>query len=277
MISIWYTLFSQLFLQRLQPTPNENQSAEHAGFRPGYSTTDHVVTFQELRQRAIEWHQPLWVAAICFKEAFDTVERSSVRKALKEQGIEEPHTQPPTKPTTSISAHRRQKQRPPSRARNQAWRPAQHALIQYSMKPIPGKCKRYNHGVSFVEHDRDANLSNLRVADDIILISGSLKLTTTMQDDFTAVTTAHGLQLHSTKTTIMSNTTSKRGRGNTVRVQGMNTEILPPDGKIKYFGQLITFKDAVQVEFEHRIECAWATFTIMRTHSSWNSFPFVGA
>ena len=40
-------------------------------------------------------------------------------------------------------------------------------------------------GVRLAEHDRDANLSNLRFADDIILISGSLKHTTTLQDDFT--------------------------------------------------------------------------------------------
>ena len=39
------------------------------------------------------------------------------------------------------------------------------------------------------------------------------------------------------------NTQEKR---TTVAVQGMNIEILPPE--IKYLGQLITFKNAVQVE-----------------------------
>ena len=41
----------------------------------------------------------------------------------------------------------------------------------------------------------------------------------------------------------------------------MNIEILPPDGQLKYFGQIITFKDAFQVEFDIRIKCGWATFT----------------
>ena len=47
-------------------------------------------------------------------------------------------------------------------------------------------------------------------------------------------------------------------------VQGTNIEMLPPEGKIKFLGQLITFTNAVQVEFEHRIKCAWATFTSHR-------------
>ena len=89
---------------------------------------------------------------------------------------------------------------------------------------------------------------------------GSLMHTTTMPDDLTTATIAHGLQVHTTKTNIISNATLKRGRGNAVAVQGMNVEILPPERKIKYFGQFITFKNAAQDEFcKHRIKCAWGT------------------
>ena len=35
----------------------------------------------------------------------------------------------------------------------------------------------------------------------------------------------------------------------------MNIEILPPERENKNLGQLITFKNVVQLEFEHRIEC----------------------
>ena len=90
---------------------------------------------------------------------------------------------------------------------------------------------RGSHGVKLAEHDPDTNFSFLRFADDIVLISGSLKHTTSVLDEFTTATTAHGLQRHLTKTKIISNTTSKLERGNTVALQGMNIEI-PPDGKI---------------------------------------------
>ena len=47
-------------------------------------------------------------------------------------------------------------------------------------------------------------------------------------------------------------------------VQGVNIEILPPEEEVKNLGHPITFKNAVQVELEHRIKCAWATFTNRR-------------
>ena len=77
-----------------------------------------------------------------------------------------------------------------------------------------------------------------------------VKHTTTTLADLTTAATAHGQQLHSTKTLIISNTTSKRGRSNTAAVQGISIEILPPEGKIKYSGQHIIFKNALHVEFE---------------------------
>ena len=113
------------------------------------------------------------------------------------------------------------------------------------MKPKAEKWKRCNHGVRLAERDPNTDLSHLRFADDSLLISGSLKHTTTMLDDFITAT-AHGLQLHTTKTGIISTTTSKTRKNNTVTVQGMNIEFLPPEGKIK----------CLQVEFEHRIKCA---------------------
>ena len=88
-----YKLFTHLFFERLVPTLDANQSADQAGFRLGNSTRDHFFTFQQLRQRATEWHQPLWVATIDFEKALDTVEHSSVWKALREQRIEEPYIQ----------------------------------------------------------------------------------------------------------------------------------------------------------------------------------------
>ena len=49
-------------------------------------------------------------------------------------------------------------------------------------------------------HDQHEPLPTSDFADDTLLISGSLKHTTTMLDDLTKATTAHGLQLHARKT-----------------------------------------------------------------------------
>ena len=53
-----HILFSQLLFKRLPSTLDANQSAE------------------QLRERPAEWNQPLWVAAIVFLMAFDTVRTS---------------------------------------------------------------------------------------------------------------------------------------------------------------------------------------------------------
>ena len=53
----------------------------------------------------------------------------------------------------------------------------------------------------------------------------------------------------------------------------MNIEILPPEGKTKYLGQLITFKNALQVEFDHHIKYAWAIFTSNRLELTSPRYP----
>ena len=156
------------------------------------------------------------------------------------------HTAP--RPTASNRAHRRQLQTIPLRPGSQAGRPAQYALVQRGTETTTES--------GLAEHGCDANLSNLRFPGDILLISGSLKDTTTMLDDLTTATKSHGSQLHPTKAKTISNTTSKHRKNNMVAVQEMHTEVLLPEGKIKHLGQLITFKSEVQVELDHRIQCA---------------------
>ena len=75
-----------------------------------------------------------------------------------------------------------------------------NSLLQHIMNPRTEKWNRDNHGVRLVEHHRGANLSNLRVAGDILPISRSLKHSTMLNDLITA-TRAHGLQLASQRKT----------------------------------------------------------------------------
>ena len=156
---------------------------------------------------------------------------------LEEQGIEEPHKA--QRPATSISAQ------------------------QHTVEPLAGKWKRFCLGVGLAERDPDTNLSNLRLADDMFFISGSLKHATTMLDDLTTATTAHGLQLHPTKTKLFSNTTSQRGK----RQHGGSSWYEHQDptairgNQIPWSTNPSLSKNAIQVEFGHRIKCAWATFT----------------
>ena len=138
---ILYKLCSQLFFMRLQPTLDTNQSVDQAGFRLGLSTTGQKFTFQQLRERerekrAAERHQPLWVAAVdAPKNAFDTVEHSSVRRTVREQGIEETSDATHKSSTTNTSNGHTDVKTPTItlRARNQTGRPTHHAFVQLTL------------------------------------------------------------------------------------------------------------------------------------------------
>ena len=130
------------------------------------------------------------------------------------------------------------------------------------MKPPSEKWNSDSHGVWLVEHDHDANLTRLRYADDFLLISGSRK-------DHPARRPHHGHNSTWPTTTHRENINHLQNdieiqAKNIITVQGMNMEILPAEGDTKYLGQLVSFKSAVQVEFDHHFKCAWAVFTSHR-------------
>ena len=64
------------------------QSADQAGFRPGYSTDDHLFVTTMLFERAAEWGAPIWIAAVDFKKAFDSVSHDELFAAMLEMGVE---------------------------------------------------------------------------------------------------------------------------------------------------------------------------------------------
>ena len=131
-ISIVYKVFSQLLFMQLQPKPDANQSADQAAFRLGCSATGDLFTFRQLRPRAAEWHQPLWVPAIDSKK-FAKVENSLRMEGLtgaRHRGTIHAVTHVAPRPTVSNGTHGGQKQTHPPRAENQAGRPTLHALVQ---------------------------------------------------------------------------------------------------------------------------------------------------
>ena len=45
-----------------------------------------------------------------------------------------------------------------------------------------------------------------------------------------------------------------------IEIDGMHVEMLPPEGKVKYVGQMVTFMGQESTEVQHRIRCAWSAF-----------------
>ena len=62
---------------------DENQARKQAGFRCGYSTTNHLKVMQKVDWKTCEYELPLCLAFVDYKKAFDLVEHTEVIKALK--------------------------------------------------------------------------------------------------------------------------------------------------------------------------------------------------
>ena len=92
-LPILYKLFSKVVLARIKGTLMKEQSIDQAGFRPGYSCDDHLFVMTIVGEMFAEFRQPLWVVAVDFRKAFDSINHSCLWKALLAQGISKTYVQ----------------------------------------------------------------------------------------------------------------------------------------------------------------------------------------
>ena len=102
-------------------------------------------------------------------------------------------------------------------------------------------------------------ITNLRFADDVLLIGKTLHQVKNMIDTLTTETRKHGLQLHPDKTKILHNLTRATGdsKQRYARVGELNIEILPRTEATKYLGRKVSFDQYNQTEIDNRIAAAW--------------------
>ena len=123
--------------------------------------------------------------------------------------------------------------------------------------------KRYGvqMGPGFAESKDETRLTNLRFADDLLVVGSSLKQVTEMLLILQAEAGKCGLKLHPEKTKIISSTNRQnRPRSKYAHVGEMKIEVLARTGEIKYLGRQITFTDAQRAELKNRLRGAWAKF-----------------
>ena len=76
-------------MKRLEKTLDENQPREQAGFKSGYSTTDHIHVVNQLKEMCIDYNTPLSIAFVDYEKAFDSVQTQSVLTSVQEHGRED--------------------------------------------------------------------------------------------------------------------------------------------------------------------------------------------
>ena len=64
-----YKLFASIILARIRDNIDSKQPIEQAGFRSGFSTTDHIQTLDQVIEKYREYDQPLYLGCIDYSKA----------------------------------------------------------------------------------------------------------------------------------------------------------------------------------------------------------------
>jgi len=85
-LSVPGKVFAHILLNRLQPLLTAHRRPQQSGFTRGRSTIDAILALRLLSELHREFSQPLHVAYIDIKSAFDSVDRAALWKALRSTG-----------------------------------------------------------------------------------------------------------------------------------------------------------------------------------------------
>ena len=266
-LPILYKVFSRLLCQRLTSTLMQKQDADQAAYRKDFSTQDHLFTVAILIERSYEHNFPLWMAAVDFEKAFDMVRHDSLWVVLSKQGL-------PVKyihllkelyrgQAATVQAGTRSKPLSVEQGVKQG-DPISALLFIAVMQDLCGRLKvrwakanarRKGTPFGIPVGGASENLTNLRFADDVLLISQSQTDIVKMLNDFAKHASEYGLKLNFDKTKILtwgglSNATVS------VPVGSRTVDVLSEMASEKYLGAKICLHDARGAEFGNRIAAA---------------------
>ena len=194
---------------------------DQAGFRKGRSTVDHLFMTVMIQEISDEWKIPIWISAIDFKKTFDSVTHRSLWRSLSKQGVPDGYINLLDKLYTDqvgvVRTDRFSKEFNIEKGVKQG-DPLSSLLFNCAseqlMRTVKQRWRGKGHGVALKPNDE--RLTNLRFADDILLITQSLPSITEMITDLSTEAKNIGLHLHPEKTKILHNAWTKVKRQRTV-------------------------------------------------------------
>ena len=269
-IPILYKVFSKMLCGRIMQRLLEEQSWDQAGFRPDFSCEDHLFTMTMIADKCKEFNIPLWVAAIDFSKAFDSIHHGSIFKALKEQGVPLAYVEVMARlykeQHASVQGECRSRAFPISKGTKQGDPISPlifNAVLEMVMRKVKDKWKIRKYGFDMMPSVEE-RLTNLRFADDILLIGRTLPQIKQMLVDVAEECAKVGLSLHPEKTKILHNNMGYGRHVKAAKAGEMVIEVLGAESSTMYLGKLLSLVDPHDVEVQHRTKKAWAKFALYR-------------
>ena len=199
----------------------------------------------------------MWTATVDFTKAFDSITHKSVWKALKacddyisllKKIYRDQKASVQTDEESNIFEIRKgTMQGDPLSS------PLFNTFLQYSLKDdIQRWQKKKGMGIYLSNNDHDC-LTNLRFADDVLLLSSSKEHLRKMLYEFSA-----------------TRASSTRTQKKELKIEDMKIEILTRSESVKYLVQKISIHHQETTEIKNRIRAAWATFRKYRKNDMLN-------
>lgn len=89
LLSIPGKVFNKIILMRIKDATDHKLRDEQAGFRSNRSTTDQIATLRIIVEQSLEWNSPLLINFLDYEKAFDSIDRDTLWKILRNHGIPE--------------------------------------------------------------------------------------------------------------------------------------------------------------------------------------------
>ena len=278
-IPILYKMFSKVICERIKGELLKAQSEDQAGFRPGFSCEDHLFTITILAEKSNEFNIPLWVAAIDFSKAFDSISHCSIFRALHEQGVPTAYLDVMARLYEEQHAHVRGETQSRDFSITKGTKQGDlvspfifNAVLEEVMRKVKDKWRIRRYGLE-LEPKLEERLTNLRFADDILLIARTLPQIKQMLTDMEEECKKVGLNLHPEKTKILHNNIGYGRHVTKTTAGGMEIEVLGSSASTMYLGRLLSLIEPHDVELQHRLNKAWAKFGVYKEELTDKGIP----
>ena len=253
LLSVIYKLFTKVITNRITETLDSNQPREQAGFRSGFSTTDHIHAVNQIIEKTNEYTKPLAIAFIDYEKAFDSVLTSAVLETIRKQGVEEAYCRVLEDiykdGTATIKLHEETNKIPIKKGVRQG-DTISPKLFTACLEEIFRKLNWRDRGIKI----GDEYLSNLRFADDIVLFSESANGLQQMLEELNRESLKVGLKMNKKKTKIMFN---RHIQAEQIQIQNEALEVVD---EYVYLGQLVQTNTSFETEIKRRIKLGWSAF-----------------
>ena len=246
-------LFTKVIKNRIERQLDANQSREQAGFRSGYSTTDHLQVITQLVQKANEYELPMCFTFVDYEKAFDSVEHCGIVNAINEHQINKVYVETLINiynhGTSIIRLDKESKKFPIQKGVRQG-DTLSPKLFNAGLEQVFRRLNWDNKGITV----NGEKLNHLRFADDIVLISNNGEEINEMLNELSQESHKLGMKINMKKTKVMYNDFIT-----IVPVQVGTQEVEKVDNYV-YLGQLITMENDKSDEIKRRIAAGWGAF-----------------